>query len=497
MKILVPLLSLLLLFCNSLYAQKHDNIWIIGYPSGDSLSTYNSPFGITYFDFNYQPVKIYKKWLDLSYNETNTTISDKNGNMLFTTNMCKIKGKDGKSVKNGDTLLFNKTWYKYGIRAEQGVLALPMPANENQYFLIYGNKLIEYFSPIFSSIFDKTIGTNGGIIEKNKLILKDSFATGKITAVKHANGRDWWINLIKSSSTHYLFLLDPNGLKLHNIKKMGEPIREGVGQAVFSPDGTKYVFNNSVNKSIGQDVFIFDFDRCEGVLSNPYQMHFDSAAFSGIAISPNSRFLYFSDGWHVIQYDLQATDIKASETILATWDGLIDLGPTGFSNMQLGPDNRIYISTPGATSYMSYIEKPDLLGKACNVKQNSIKLPTYNSRSIPNHPNYRLGALKKSHCDTLKTINVLQNFLSKNIVVYPNPASQTLTIDIENSFIMEQKYPLYLNIHSASGELILLKTISNTPLHIIDISIIPSGFYLVSIRTEKQLLGTHRFVKID
>jgi hypothetical protein len=47
------------------------------------------------------------------------------------------------------------------------------------------------------------------------------------------------------------------------------------------------------------------------------------------------------------------------------------------------------------------IHSPDEPGEACQYQQHGITLPTYNSKSIPNHPNYRLGPLDGSPCDTL------------------------------------------------------------------------------------------------
>ena len=121
------------------------------------------------------------------------------------------------------------------------------------------------------------------------------------------------------------------------------------------------------------------------------------------AIPPNSRFLYALNASYVFQYDLQATDIAASKTLVAEWDGYVyEVSfATTFGVAQLGPDGKIYICTAFSTPFLHVIEYPDRKGVACQVHQRAILLPSYNDNSIPNHPNYHLGPLDGSACCTL------------------------------------------------------------------------------------------------
>jgi hypothetical protein len=229
------------------------------------------------------------------------------------------------------------------------------------------------------------------------------------------------------------------------------------------------------------DLVIFDFDRCDGVLRNPYRMHFDTAAFMGAAISPNSRFLYFANGWRVIQYDLESFDIKSSETTVAIWDYFSEMGlPTGFYLMQLGPDGKIYISSSGATSWMHYIDKPNEKGLACDVRQRGIKLPTYNAWTMPNHPNYRLGALKGSPCDTLHSIAVKEKGASLQATLFPNPASEQVTIKWQN----DEGEAYEVIIIDAVGRLVQRQELHASSLTL-DTSSWANGLYYVQIVEEK------------
>ena len=56
--------------------------------------------------------------------------------------------------------------------------------------------------------------------------------------------------------------------------------------------------------------------------------------------------------------------------------------------------------------FMHVIHEPDEAGIACVPVTTDIKLPTANTFSVPNHPNYRLGPLDGSACDTLGIDNL-------------------------------------------------------------------------------------------
>ena len=88
---------------------------------------------------------------------------------------------------------------------------------------------------------------------------------------------------------------------------------------------------------------------------------------------------------------------------MAEWDGDVhELSfATTFATAQLAPDGKIYICTAFSTPLLHVIEYPNRKGVACQVHQRAIHLPNYNDYSIPNFPNFRLGPVDGSACDTL------------------------------------------------------------------------------------------------
>ncbi|KAA3626927.1 MAG: hypothetical protein DWQ02_20170, partial [Bacteroidetes bacterium] len=406
---------LLFLFCffkvTSLLGQEHDNIWYLGY-SGEVDDPLDTLYGITVLDFSGNEIYKYQEdYSFIDFDALNVAMSDSLGSFSFAFNGYKIEDASLNAMENGD--YFNAETYDPGggYRLPQGGLALPFPEHPGQYILFHstkatieepnwGPKIIKLFYSVIDM--DENNGL-GAVVQKNEMIINDTLGYGLLTACKHANGRDWWILANKYKSNEmYQLLLDENGVQLYNIQVLQDTLSSGLGQAVFSPDGSKYTVYSAVSFVNGEFVEIFNFDRCSGLLSNHIQINFDDNAFStGAAISPNSRYLYAPSDLYIYQYDLWADDIASTKDTVAIYDGFGDPFATRFFLAQLAPDGKIYISANNSTNYLTVIHKPNNPGVACNVEQHGLRLPTRNFTSIPNNPYYRLGPLDGSPCDTL------------------------------------------------------------------------------------------------
>ena len=79
---------------------------------------------------------------------------------------------------------------------------------------------------------------------------------------------------------------------------------------------------------------------------------------------------------------------------------------------------------------MHVIDRPNEKGMACNVRQHAIKLPRYNYRSMPHYPNYRLGPVDGSPCDTLG----INNLPVANFRCEPDSLNPFLFDFIDNSW---------------------------------------------------------------
>ncbi len=405
---------------NTLHAQKHDYRMTLGYGSTPGIEI----VGGTDIDFNsWTPATSYVfRPMDFTYNAA--TICDEQGNLLFYTNGCSINGADHQQILNGDELnpgIIHDAFCHNGYRAEQGSTFVPHPGNPNLYYLFHLG--VNFYDSIggvgdkfYYTLIDKTLDNgHGAVIEKNQILLEDTLAFGLITLTRHANGRDWWIIVPEMSTPkHYVFRLTSHGIFGPTEQVIGNVHfdDDGVGNAVFSPDGTKYARFDWYNQ-----LDLFDFDRCAGIFSNP--RHYSILeptdtlpGVGGVAFSPNSRFLYLTTHTKIFQYDTQTANPETSRILIDTFDGgQVANQPALFFLPQLGPDGRIYICSGSAIPVMHLIEWPDRAGAAAKVVQRGFPLPTYNAWAMCFFPNFRLGSVDGSSCDTVGLNNFpLANF---------------------------------------------------------------------------------------
>lgn len=413
------LLFFLALSYISLYCQKNDYVWIFGYEGGNQ-SNPNDEFGNAILDFspvNKPNLEVHQEY-DMNFHSTCAIICDTFGKLQFYTNGEKIYNYHHVLMENGQDINTNEDGYGY--RPPQGAMAMAMPGKPGKYALFHfmdkvfpvsgvaGQEL--YFNEI-----DMGLNNNlGKVVQKRILLVKDTLSWGKITATKHANGRDWWV-LMPNSHTNeiYELLLTPEGPTVHDTLQTDTICRDGLGQAIFSPDGSRYIRANSVILGEPFRVDVFDFDRCTGQLGNRRTAFLNYPGFGvGIAVSPDSRYLYVMRTTKAFQYDLTADDIFATETLVAEWDGFISGAIYGsyFRFSQLAPDGRIYAAS-SPTFHLHQVNFPNRKGLGCDFRQHSINLGVYNAYTIPNFPNYRLGPVDGSSCDTLGiNNNPLANF---------------------------------------------------------------------------------------
>ena len=513
------LLCCLALLCIPSHAQKNDYIWLMGYNSnspGDSSLQGGAYFGISKLDFNQSPAQISYDSLGMNFSRTNVSYCDDDGNLLFYSNGIYVANALDEPIQNSiglNTGYVTTTWdpgiQTGGYRLPQAILALPSLNIPEQYFLIHsftdsfpnsnGGDL--YYPKILSSLLDLRMNAgHGEMLYKKQDLITGSFGF-ELTATKHANGRDWWIIVQKrNSNCYYRILLDPSGFHvLSDLTCGGDTVLELGPSAseVFSPDGTKFAHYDVLGS-----INIFDFDRCTGELSNPVSMPLpiwtDSMWFgNGVAFSTNSRFLYVAATKYLLQYDTWATNIPSSVDTIGVYDGFytanIPVLQTLFNTPQLAPDGKIYISTGNGTNYFHVINNPDEKGALCNFVQHGLKLRSFNN-GIPNFPNYRLGALAGSACDTLQTsVNgVIEK--EKILKVFPNPATDAVTIDY--GYTNWEKGDVDLEITNAAGQLVYTQ---HLPMYSgfqrLNIMQYANGVYNVEIKRGNTIVATSQFVK--
>lgn len=391
----------------AIHAQKHDNFQLYGYGNNSPVPTL---FGGMAVDYAFDPPKFYPQKRKVDFSFYSGIGCDSSGQLMFYTNGISIRDTTHNVMLNGDTLNPGPLWQQWKDKYYPNgpfCFSLPSPGKQNQYTFFH--LAVEYgtglSSPFYYTIVDMN-GNNGlgKVTLKNKILLPNGVSCTSPVAVKHGNGRDWWVIIGELSSPYlYTFLLDPTGVHGPFKTEMPYLYSEKEYQSVnaMSPDGNTYV------RSDGEHgLYIFDFDRCGGAFSNLRLLPFNDPKFFSFAtvFAPDSRHLYMSSWSFVTQLDLSVPDLAASLDTIAYFDGKASPNEpflTGFFIPNLGPDGKIYYSTTNGTLSWHVIHSPDLPGVAADMEQHGIDLTKYNNGTMAIYPNYRLGEWEGAPCDTL------------------------------------------------------------------------------------------------
>ncbi len=389
------IIYILIFWSLNLIGQNTDRFWAFGDSSAINFGNLTNPISSTSV---------------LRSRGSCASICDSSGNLLFYSSTPQIPpypastligkwsyiiGKNHQTMQNGDTIV-GAAWY-------QEMVIVPDPASSMKYYLFSAGELAPVYGLYYSKIDMSYNNGLGKVIQKNVQINSDSIADG-ITAVRHGNGRDWWVIVRNWKGQQYtndilVFLVDPNGVTAMPVQNIGVPeIMDGFVRLKFNKTGS-HVYNVSASSVIER----YDFDRCTGLFSNPhtYQGLFGPPYrfYWGFEVSPDESKLYVSsiyqtanyDTSYLIQFDLNASNFAASADTLYTY-----LAPDMPGLLQKGPDNKIYLSTYWAgadtcfdylycyetvnttNTYLSVINAPDSIAAACDFQPYSFTLVDIN-----------------------------------------------------------------------------------------------------------------------
>ncbi|RYZ41593.1 MAG: hypothetical protein EOP49_28825, partial [Sphingobacteriales bacterium] len=296
-----------------------------------------------------------------------SNICDSAGNLILITNGFNIYGKDNEIIDNGERLVDSFFYTEYNsLTWPQGSILLPI-GNDKYYCVInipsdsvwnalHLNCYSDYL--LYNTIDMNANGGAGRVIKKRQVLIeKQNLFSGHMMACRHGNGRDWW--LVKQghpdSNIIYKFLFTPDSvygpyIQHFNFVKEESNTLYTPGQSMFSPDGSKYALTWEGRRTL----FLADFDRCTGMLSNgkfekvpllaidsiPNQ----SDSFNlGLCFSPNGQLLYIAHLYNIHQLDLTDTNQATRWYKVAGMDTTSVPAFTGYCNIYPGPDNKLYI----------------------------------------------------------------------------------------------------------------------------------------------------------
>lgn len=477
---------------------QHDAIWLFGSPR---LLPTDTQFGGSMLDFRSGVPEASYFELDIFLDPT-AIISDENGELVFYTNGCKIMNAQHEIMENGDTInagIRHEQYCAYSYPSIQGLLPIPRPANSNKYGLFHmklDESTLKFTSLLYSEINANHNGGLGQVTTIDQLVSQDTFSS-RLSAVKHANGRDWWVILEeKTRGNFHIIYYGPEGpqLSMQQGIDFGIEDYQASGPTTLSPDGKKYVRINPITNG----VHILDFDRCSGILSNPVFIDFpdDTLGVTGASISGSNQFLYVSATEEIYQFDLSQENIMESRQIVAYYDGytVADFPTlqTTFGQLMSAPDGKIYGTAPNSSNVLHIIHAPNEQGLACNVEQHALELPTLHSFAPPNFPHFRLWDIPGSPCDTLgiDTPTDLEDIakISSEFQLFPNPTSGLATISFE------QPNSGMLQLFDISGQLLSKTRLEYATQYELAVGQYAPGLYLISFQPDDGVLQWEKLI---
>lgn len=452
---------------------------------------------------------------------TCVSISDSVGQLLFyassahylsyisaTTNQFGVVNRRDHQVMQNGLSIKTSLWY-------HEMVLVPDPGVSNQFYLFTAGINSNTNPGLRYSLIDLSQNNGLGAVTQKNVMLDPHPINDGLLAIRHGNGRDWWIFHRRGefmSDTMFSYLVTPSGVFSQAPQKMGAFVESGFYRFAINPQG-----NLIAGISMFGKLELFDFDRCTGLFSNhryirdaPLPTADERDYFWSGEFSANGRYLYVGTAnatAYLFQFDLLDTNIFGSRVTLDSID--VPLYPGG--ELRRGPDNRIYraiawnngmqFNYPYPDSawnvyntHLSVINHPDSAGLACDYQPFSVYLPNCRTYlGLPNNPDYTLGALVGSPCDTLTVGLSEEEYEKGEFVVSPNPFSSRIRVKAAAGVFSEDvRYSMY----TPDGRLVKEGLLPKSGNGYVDASGLAPGMYMMHLRVGRKM-ETVRLMKVE
>ena len=507
-----PLLFFFLLGIQPLTAQQHDRYWLGREVDWDTIRT------TVLMRFDGDSIVYTAVHRDFQLHEGALAMSDKAGNLQFYTNGNVVvshnhqimeggkgfnEGAEGSDFGGqwGDTTL-NQAYLQYTYQL------IPDGFEEHIYYMIhsfleYSDNGWQWNTPRMqiSKIDMSANGGKGRVVYKNRYFNEEPSSVF-YAIVRHGNGRDWWVILRRQDGLRYRSLLfERDVVKQEVISALPELSSEWFtlldslgsnGNLFFaSQDGSRLLDNYGYHH-----VKLMSFDRCSGMVSlldtidtGIYPVQIGSNTYEKnmftYELSPSGRYLYGVGHAGYMQWDLEAADVEGSRMQLGGPPWVLDsyqnpvVGlPGGYYVFGHGPDGKLYNLFLNIHSVVEYPDEGGEESGFCLAADNPpsclhVPYQLFSSR----HPNFRLGPLPGSGCDSLMSGVQVIGTGGPAFEILPNPARDQVTIRLT-----AQRGDWQVQVFNLSGGLMQQNILAaGTTEWAFSVQDWPSGMYVVRL----------------
>ncbi|MFN8152714.1 MAG: T9SS type A sorting domain-containing protein [Bacteroidia bacterium] len=481
------ILLVLILFVFTAKAQFYNHEWLIGY-----WPMQYSKGRISFDSTSYTYTSEFRK---MPFEGTQGNICDAQGNFLMSSNGVWIANANNDTMLNGSGLNPGPyvNAFPNGLLIDHNNAFVPFPNDSSKFLLFHhtGSPNITNVPSLelFYSIIDMNLDSGLGGVDsnqKNVIIFQDTISWG-FALCKHANGRDWWIVSVKDGSPIiHICLFSPNGIIINTTQVIGT-FQNGYGNVcnpAFSTDGGKFsftIYDDSLTRN--SSVVICDFDRCAGQMYNTRVVSVTSNQYLfGLSFSPNGKFIYTNTSGNIFQIDESTLAIDT----VATYDGFsfpIPSAATTFFEQYLAANGKIYLTSGNGVQHLHEINYPDSAGLACDVQQHAVSLGVWHFRAVPNHPNYNLGPVVGSICDTL-SVGLAETAHDFRFSISPNPVSDGV---VKLTYLLPQNKAGVLEVFDLTGQRVFSQQLPPwSTLQFLQLPELSNGLYTCVIRSGNE-----------
>lgn len=365
---------LVLILSHSLLGQGEAWNWYFGQNAGVSFSSGN-------------PVALTDGVLNIE--EGVASISNSSGQLLFYTDGMTIYNANHVPMLNGTGLLGDAS------SAQSGII-VKLPESDSIYYVFTVGSHHASSNGFRYSIVNMSLDNGLGEVTEKNILIRASVRE-KLTALKHANGVDYWI-LINDwvNDDIFAYHLTPSGFNTTYIPSNMGPFHSGVSTRTLG-----YLRATRQNNRIalanweGYSFILMDFNNSTGTCSNKITIQGTSSSLGrtyGVEFSPDGTRLYGSTlgpaPYKLLQFDLtleSGSSIFANRTTLATRSNYLSCSwGYYFGAIQIAPNGKIYVASDCETA-LHCINQPDSLGVACIYEPLAVSLEGKKSRlGLPN-----------------------------------------------------------------------------------------------------------------